>query len=150
MEEEKMENEKHPVEMGTGLMLGQCTILCPMLDPKAPLLMSPHPFGQSQDFPVQRFQRRLESVCMPQLPPVCQRAAWAGWGVDGNLQPQTCASYLQDQCLKLQSRSTGMRSHPRPTTEFGSSLFILTLLGEWLRKGAARTKDKVCVWLKHI
>lgn len=106
--------------------------------------------GLVSPFAVHRFQRRLESVCIPQLPPVCQWAAWACWGVGRNLQPQTCVSHLGDKCLKSQPRSTGMGSHPRPTTEVGSRLFNLTLLGEWFRKEAARTKDKVCVWLKHI
>lgn len=53
--------------------------------------------------------------------PLCQWAAWACWAVGGNLQPQTCASHLQDQRLTSQPRSTGMGLHPRPTTEAGNA-----------------------------
>lgn len=132
----KWRMKKHPVEMGTSLMLGQSTVLCSSWDPKAPLLMSPHPFGQSQNFPVHRFQRRLESVFTLSFP-LCQ---WAAFGHTEVWVETTCASHLQDQCLKSQSRSTGMGSYRRPTTEVGSSLFNLILLGEWLRKEAPRTK----------
>lgn len=145
-----MENEETSCGGGCRPDVGTRTVLCPGWDPKPPLLMFPHPFGQSQNFPVHRFQMRLESVWIPQLPPVCQWEAWACWGVGGNLQPQTCATHLQDQHLKSQFRSTGMGSHPRPTTEVGSSSFNLTLLGERFRKEPARTKDKECVWLKYI
>lgn len=54
--------EKNLMEAGGGLVLGPSTALCPRWAsvPQAPSLGSPHPFGESQNFPGHGCQRRLE------------------------------------------------------------------------------------------
>lgn len=83
--------------------------------------------------------------CIPQLPPVCWWAAWTCWSVGGNLQPQSCASHIWDQGLK--SHSQKHKDGVTPQANPASSTWPFWDNG-W--KEVARTKDKVCEWLKHI